>query len=1086
MTDLGDKVIDNNAGLLEEDKEGSVLDVFNYYLEKAIEDDRENSFRMDIGTGFLFFSGFDEISTSFQRLLESDTVHQIDETDWGTKAPIRVVMGPETSTRTKSILLSLVTDQVTEYDDESITVLKRFIEEGLIDFRVITERNFHPKLYSFYLRSDVPDDIWAGSANFSRGGLRNNIELSVQMRTGNQDRELFREWFDALWDQSKADLDLLDVLATVEQSDYIYHPPSVFFSKIIRYLDRDYLLDSSTPSDGSPLLEFQNLTYNIVMERLQRYGGYVLSNSVGTGKTYVGAQTAATYQRRSPSEEILVVAPSNVTDEWRAVFEEFDIENDTEFLSMGMLQKQPLDEATDGNPVFDYRDYTDRFSLIIVDEAHNYRNDSNRRNNLADIIRQNGPSDVLLTSATPINISPEDLFSLIDLFYRAGRVRQFEKAGLKSHYERTRQKLKRLDHYDDLSSSLVEDIKHIENELSIKITWRIIQDEFSEDLRELAGDDVEYEDPDIAEEEYDYPARYQREVFDEIIPFLEELNYEPSKLWDGQGYQNFENLIFRHKWRLYKRLESSLKAFHDSIDNLHKRFILYHEAIERDTALEEGDVGAIATSIDPHEAADATDFERLGTVVATYRTLEPELQETVLENLRSDIELLEEMLERIDRSFGDASTAPYPDDRKVERLRSIIRGNLEADKPLLVFSQYSDTVEYLYRSLEGEFDGVERIHGSLSEGKEEFVSSFNRGDFDVIITTDMLAEGVNIPRADVIVNFDLPYNPITLIQRTGRALRITNPKKVEVHNFRPAESIDRELELYEKLDARLDTILDIVGLDFIVWMIDEKKVEQLHEEEREEYLENLEEYNNAIASSNPGDVAPERAPPEETRTDQILRRAIDTYGLTSDDVEAVSPSIRRPIYTVLKSSDGHEEKPIDTDAEVRTAAPADLAILGETGGEPSIWTPLQRSVEHASEDAGLTQDDKDTIERVREERQEQYNRERMAAGELGRAASQLLDQLEEIFSLVSNAEMEETLVEVRSRLEADTYTIPQRNELEESLSAIQSEDYGWMADPDEEIRKSPEWKAISRLSRKGGTESAESDLKAIIKYQNND
>ncbi len=1086
MKEIGNRVIDNNAGFLEENKEGSVTDVFEHYLAKAIEQDRENSFRMDIGTGYLFFSGFEAISDTFKQLIETDTVSPIEETDWGTNAPIRVVMGSETSTRTKSILVSLVTDQVIEYDDETIEVLEKFTKNDLIEFRVITDRTFHPKLYSFYLRSDVPDDVWAGSANFSKGGLQNNIELTVQMQTGNQDRELFREWFDKLWESGEEDLDVLDVIGNVQNSDYIYQPPSIFFAKLIRYLDRDYLLDSGTSTDGSPLLEYQNLTYNIVMERLQRYGGYILSNSVGTGKTYVAAQTAATYRRRYSNEEILVVAPSNVTGEWEKVFEDFNIDSDTEFLSMGMLQKQPLEEASEGDQVFDYRDYTDRFSLIIVDEAHNYRNDSNRRNNLEDIIRQNGNSDVLLTSATPINISPEDLFSLVDLFYRAGRVQQFEKAGLKSHYENTRQELKKLDKYDDLSNSLIQNIKRIENELSIKITWRIIQEEFKEDLRKLAGDDVEYEDPEITEEEYDYPVKYQNDVFEEIIPFLDQLNYEPSKLWDGQGYKDFDNLIFRHKWRLYKRLESSLKAFHDSIDNLHKRFILYYESIKRDTAIEESDVASLSTSIDPEEAANSTDFERLSTVVTTYRTLDSDLQEIVLQNLKEDIELIEEMLDRISSAFGQTSTIPYPGDTKISRLEEIIKNKTMEDKPVVIFSQYSDTVEYIYQSISTEFDGVRRIHGGLSEDKEYFVSSFNQGEFDVIITTDMLAEGVNIPRADVIVNFDLPYNPITLIQRTGRALRITNPKKVEVHNFRPADSIDRELELYKKLDARLDTILDIVGLDFIVWLMDEKKIEQLHEEEREEYLESLDEYNETMASSDPSEIAPEQAPPEETRTDRILRRAINNYNLTPDDVSAVSESIRRPIYTTLKSSENQEQEPVATDAEVRESPLSNIAIVGETGGEGSIWTPLHRSVKAGSKDDSLSKSEKQVIESVKKEQKEQYKREQVTAGQLGRATSQLVHKLDGVMSELSDPKMKETLTAVRERLESDTYTVPQRNTLENNLSSIQEEDYGWMANPDNEIRNSSEWQNIISLSKKGVDKSGQSKVKAVVKYQNND
>ena len=196
MKDIETRVIDNNAGLLGEEQEGGVLDVFDHYLTKAINEDRDNSFRIDIGTGFFFFSGFEALSDSFKKVFETNTISQIEEADWGTTAPIRVVIGPETSKRTKFILLSLVTDQVAEYEDETIELLHQLVNTGLVDIRVITERNFHPKIYSFYLRSDVPDDVWVGSANFSKSGLQNNIELTVQMQAGNQDRELLRDWFD--------------------------------------------------------------------------------------------------------------------------------------------------------------------------------------------------------------------------------------------------------------------------------------------------------------------------------------------------------------------------------------------------------------------------------------------------------------------------------------------------------------------------------------------------------------------------------------------------------------------------------------------------------------------------------------------------------------------------------------------------------------------------------------------------------------------------------------------------------------------------------------------------------------------------
>ena len=173
-------------------------------------------------------------------------------------------------------------------------------------------------------------------------------------------------------------------------------------------------------------------------------------------------------------------------------------------------------------------------------------------------------------------------------------------------------------------------------------------------------------------------------------------------------------------------------------------------------------------------------------------------------------------------------------------------------------------------------------------------------------------------------------------------------------------------------------------------------------------------------------------------------------------------------------------------SEVRETVLSDFAILGETGGDPSIWTPLHRSVKAGSNEEGLTDGDKETIEKIREERQEQYNRERVTAGQLGRAASQLVDQVEEVMGVVSDPEMKETLSAIRERLEADTYTVPQRNTLEDSLSSIQEEDYGWMSNPDNEIRTSSEWQTIIQMSEKGMSKSGESEVKTVIKYQDHD
>jgi len=198
-----------------------------------------SEFRFDIGTGFLFFSGFQEAYSSFERLKDSGVLSKVGEDDWGTDAPIRVVMGQKTDSYTKNMLKGLVKDGVSNYDDETTQLLQGLVDDDLIDFRVIKDENFHPKIYSFYLESNIPDDIWSGSANFSRSGLKNNIELCTPMDVNHERRSNFREWFDNLWEKGSSDLDVLEVIDEVESSEHIYYTPEVFFAKLVDMLGRE-------------------------------------------------------------------------------------------------------------------------------------------------------------------------------------------------------------------------------------------------------------------------------------------------------------------------------------------------------------------------------------------------------------------------------------------------------------------------------------------------------------------------------------------------------------------------------------------------------------------------------------------------------------------------------------------------------------------------------------------------------------------------------------------------------------------------------------------------------------------------------
>lgn len=1057
LADIDSKIIDNNAGFLPEEESGTLREVIREYCRYGAQELSDPIYRMDIGTGFVFFSGFEEVSDAFQSLIDSDVLSNQNSDEWGTAAPIRVVMGHETDSFTKEVLMDLVRGNLSKYDSEAANILGELLERDLLEVRVVEDSQFHAKIYNFYFtEGQYPDETWNGSANFSAGGLSNNIELSLPVQTTFKSRQRLRTWFDNLWDTATEDLNVLETLDEVQESRSVYYSPKTFFAAVIATLDKDYLLEDAPGTSADQLLNFQDFSYRIVMSRLESYGGYILANSVGTGKTYVASQVAKTYLRSnrigpSVGGRILVVAPNGVLDDWGKALGKFGIENMTDVVSMGQFQKTHRSENTPSHPSFDERKYSEEYRLIVVDEAHNYRNDSNRRNNLERVIRSNPEARVLLLSATPINLSPDDLFQLIDLFRNGMRQNLFQKKEFHQHYIKTRSQFKQLDDYENFNRELLNDIKKIEQELSLKLTWRILADEYEEDLRALAGKEVTYHDPNVKEISYSYRSSYRNNIFDEIVPFLNDLNYESAKLTivgDG-GYNPDKNVVFFRKWRLYKQLESSVATFHQGLKNLYRRTRLYLTALRNRQSLKANDPENLTdnTSLQP-KGLQAADVDRIERILEAFENLDQDTQEDILHRINSDVNRIEQMLERVRKYAGDGTTVPRPDDTKVERFVELIKAADKNDQPVLVFSEFVSTVEYLEDALEHEAPdiSVRTIHGQTGQSKESFVESFQDGEFDVAITTELLSEGVNLPRADMVVNYDLPYNPTALVQRTGRALRITNPKQVHVRNFTPASSIDKELELYDRLDARLENIVQIAGLDFVVWMMDEDQIEEMHSQEKEEYLNYLQEYKDSLGRDAPEETLSEKLPTRD-RIDIVLERAIEEHEIDVSLIEEVPLPNSKPIYTVLKNADSKG-----------------LGVIGEVGDTQNVWDEFQPSVQGESEQKHLTDSDWEQIEELVDEREQSVMREQTVRGSLGQTG-EIHSLVRDAKDRISDSKMRAVLTDILTGLENNAFRPDEEDTIQDACKMI-LEYPDMVRNIDEQVAQRDGWQQLVSVSER--------------------
>jgi superfamily II DNA or RNA helicase len=948
------RIVDNQKNIQDGLNHVNMVDIFKEY-----HDDSED-FKFHVGSGFFFLDGFGELYDFIEidkLKLGSDSY----ENDWGTRAPILVMMGKETNQTTKEALIdaeNMVKYALNTHEEQYMEFLEDLIKKDLIKFKVFTEQRFHAKIYFFYDGRSL-EDVYVGSANLTSAGLTRNIELTAPMNTTKSLKKVHRVWFNSLWNRATDDLNVLDIIKTYKTHDFIYYEPIKFFENLIKLMDKEYLFYNSDISDNTLLVKFQSFDFYQVMSTLEKYNGCILASSVGLGKSYVALEVMRYVENNDM--DALLVGPSNLVkgkeSVWNEYLQKYDL--DVETVGYGDLQQSNFDSS-------EYKNY----DLVVIDEAHNLRNASNRRKHMMELIKNSPNAKYLLLTATPINVKISDLNSLIDLFYEVNKHRWLDKE-LKTRYELFKTKVNKLekssDDYDEILKEVLELQEYVEKELIVKSTRSMIREYFSEDLKRLAGTD-EIPEPEVFSEIYDYPEEYHEKFFNILPGFLLNLSYEHAKFYrDEEGLKYFENknLMPIYKWVLYKRAESSIYGFYASIKKLKERLEIYISYLENSMLEEETNLPI------------TSEFkERLDIAKSIYNSFESdEEKRLVIQNMSEDIRKISEMINELEK-FKTNMT--FKDDSKIEQLKSILQKN--KDKKCLIFTEYFDTLYYLFKNLKNEFS-IDYVAGKNFKGqsmshttKETKIRKFRNDVFQHMVSTDVLAEGFNIPEADIVINYDLPYNPVKMIQRVGRATRINVPNQIEIRNFNPDESIDQELNLIEKLDIRIENIISMIGIDYSIWADTEQMVKDREKRDSINKCKVLKELKNRIATENPEDIYQIRLR-DESKLDLLLKKSVEHYNLKQEDIPIKKPS--KPIYTTLIGpengfygiyqfgNDHYEygdpvefiQEPIKT---IKSYSTADISSFCE------IMKSKYREIEYRKEDQAMNNvKDKNTVKKVK-------------------------------------------------------------------------------------------------------------------------
>ncbi len=763
-----------------------------------------------------------------------------------------------------------------------------------VDIRSVRQANLlHGKLY--HIDDGRREHAILGSSNFTRRGLglsaTPNIELNLIV-DGDRDRAELKEWFDQLWADESLVADVkAEVLRYLEQL-YVNHAPEFIYFKTLfhvfeRFLsgqaDDAQLFDRTAIVDTDiwkTLFDFQKDGAKGAIHKINAHNGCILADSVGLGKTYTALAVIKYYELRNL--RVLVLCPKKLRDNW------------TVYLAQNNSELNPFLRDRFGYTVLSHTDLSretgkvdgidlaalnwGNFDLIVIDESHNFRNNTKGKRDedgniirksryerlMEDIIQSGVKTKVLLLSATPVNNDLKDLRNQI-YFVTEGRDAAFSLSfGIHSIKDTltTAQKTfmewaKRAGEKDarDLMDRLSAGFFTLLDELTIARSRKHIQKYYRSSLAQI-GQFPKRKKPESIFSEIDLKGRflsYDR-LNDEINNYQLSL-FNPSRYvlpqfkvqYEARNILNFsqENrekfLIGMMKVNFLKRLESSVHSFAitmertvSKIEDLEKRLRQFQKHRQAEADDVQPDFFAEPEEED-EDLAEA--FQVGGKLRFRMEHLDVDSWLKDLATDKQQLSLLAEAAQSVDAK-RDAKLADLKKiiEHKVTQPTTNTSG--KENRKIIVFCAFADTAAYLYEEMEAWARKKLNVHIALvSGGARPNRTTFGHADFtqilinfsprakqrakmksmpqdgeiDILIATDCISEGQNLQDCDLLVNYDIHWNPVRIIQRFGRIDRIGSPNAaIQLVNFWPTPDLNKYINLKNRVEARM-ALVDIAA-----------------------------------------------------------------------------------------------------------------------------------------------------------------------------------------------------------------------------------------------------------------------------------
>ncbi|MEI7989399.1 MAG: helicase-related protein [Chloroflexota bacterium] len=772
-----------------------------------------------------------------------------------------------------------------------VSTIVKAIQSGQIECRVYRKDKFHAKAYITHGKAAVIGSFaLVGSSNFTYPGLHDNVELNVQIR--GPEVGILQEWYEHYWDEAEDVTP--HILRTLERQTQPHTPFEIWFKSLDEFFRGRELEPDAWDENQSIVFKvldkYQRDAYRNLMQIANRFGGAFLCDGVGLGKTYVGLMLIERLVFKEAKQVVLFAPKAAREDVWEPALNQYLQKVFSGFVNLVIYNHTDLGRA--GKWQQEMEMTINDADVVIIDEAHHFRNPGikgegekapSRYRLLQQYLNASGrPKQVFFLTATPINNSIHDFRHTVELFTNNDEKYFAPTLGihsLRSHFIRLEKNiLGNLKSNGQLDLLLEAEIFEAERMLrSDKVFDALVvqrsRSYVKESQRLNGGNSALFPERELPKVVgYDLKSTYgslldsvskafhkEHPLF--VLGIYYPLKY-PKEEKEKSDNQSFEEnrqkqVVMLIRTLFLKRFESSAKAFEGSCWRLMIKLLAWatvhaqsaHDKhrLERWKSKNAELIGYVQarqqelwpTDADEDEVEALLDEDMLN---AIERLNPHEFDiDAILDDTFDDLEQLADFLKELGRF------KPQQDDKLKALIKLLKTDAVLKDQKVIIFTEYADTARYLEQELtRAGISGLQRIDGSSSQNqRSDIIRRFSpyyngmstgelaakgKAEIRVLISTDVLSEGLNLQDATRLINYDLHWNPVRLMQRIGRVDRRMNPKveehiladhpelkdlrgKVAFWNFLPPDELDKLLELFKRVTNKVLVISRTFGIE---------------------------------------------------------------------------------------------------------------------------------------------------------------------------------------------------------------------------------------------------------------------------------